>query len=75
MSPTNAIAWARLIFMGAVAAWAVVQMWTSDGGGTTIAATAIAVGMGIDKLFGLLESKNTADTKDVEKLEEKVDRL
>lgn len=80
-SPTTATAWVRLVIALVLVGHVMYSYFASQSRGAAIEAAvainigaAIAMFLGLDKFLGIVESKFTADIKDVEKLEKKIDQ-
>lgn len=71
LSPTNILAWIRLVSAAALSVYVLVQAWIEWN--QTVALTAIAAYMAIDKVLGVAESKFTLDKKDKEEIHDRID--
>lgn len=73
ISPTNILSYLRLLAYTALVIYALIKLWgewlPND------AVTILAVAAVIDKIFGVAESKMTADNKDVEKVNDRVNTV
>lgn len=72
-SPTNVIGWVRLVFAIALMIFAMVKLWVEWN--TQFAISIMAVWTIGNEMLGLAQAKFTADNKDVQKLETRVERV
>lgn len=80
LSPTTVTAWIRLIIGLVLVVHVMYNYFASQAQGAAIEAeiairigASIALFLGLDKFLGLIESRFTADDKDIKKLEKKIE--